>query len=70
VRTCLDRLAVEGTITPCDPGIVTARMKRADRRPKGWGLNLSPARHELDAATSPHWRISSQVLGGRFAAAA
>ena len=34
VRTCLDRLAVEGTITPCDPAIVAARIKRADRRPK------------------------------------
>jgi len=29
VRTCLDRLAVEGTITPCDPGIIAARIKRA-----------------------------------------
>jgi hypothetical protein len=35
VRTCLDRLAAEGTITPCDPGIVAARIKRADRRPQG-----------------------------------
>lgn len=36
VRTCLDRLAAEGIISPCDPGIVAARIKRADRRPQGW----------------------------------
>jgi hypothetical protein len=32
VRTCLDRLAAEGIITPCDPDIVAARIKRADLR--------------------------------------
>ena len=42
VRTCLDRLAAEGIISPCDPGIVAARIKRADRRPQGWDLNLAP----------------------------
>jgi len=36
VRTCLDRLAAEGIISPCDPGIVAARIKRAARRPQGW----------------------------------
>ncbi len=30
VRTCLDRLAAEGIISPCDPDIVAARIKRAD----------------------------------------
>jgi hypothetical protein len=35
VRTCLDRLAAEGIIAPCDPGIVAARIKRADRRRAG-----------------------------------
>ena len=29
VRTCMDRLAAEGIIWPCDPGIVVARIKRA-----------------------------------------
>ena len=33
VRTCLDRLAAAGIIAPCDPDIVAARIKRADRRP-------------------------------------
>jgi hypothetical protein len=41
VRTCLDQLAAAGIIAPCDPGIVAARIKRADRRPQGWDLNLS-----------------------------
>ena len=44
VRTCLDRLAAEGIISPCDPGIVAARIKRADRRPQGWDLNLTGPR--------------------------
>jgi hypothetical protein len=33
VRTCLDRLEAEGIIQPCDPDIVAARIKRADRIP-------------------------------------
>ena len=36
VRTCLDRLEAEGIVSPCDPDIVAARIKRADRRPQGW----------------------------------
>ena len=48
VRTCLDRLAAEGIIAPCDPAIVAARIKRADRRPQGWDLNLSLVREDLD----------------------
>jgi Helix-turn-helix domain len=50
VRTCLDRLAAAGIIAPCDPGIVAARIKRADRRPQGWDLNLSLVRDDLDKA--------------------
>ena len=50
VRTCLDRLAAEGIISPCDPDIVAARIKRADRRPQGWDLNLSLVRDDLDDA--------------------
>jgi hypothetical protein len=41
VLSCLDRLEVGGVIAPCDPGVVAARIKRADRRPQGWDLNLS-----------------------------
>ena len=42
VRTCLDRLEAAGIISPCDPGIVAARIKRADRRLKGWGPEPDP----------------------------
>ena len=35
VRTYLDRLAAEDIIPSCGPGIVAARIKRADRRPPG-----------------------------------
>jgi hypothetical protein len=48
VRTCLDRLAAGGIIAPCDPDIVAARIKRTDRRPQGWNLNLSLVRDDLD----------------------
>jgi len=50
VRTCLDRLAAAGIISPCDPEIVAARIKRADRRPQGWDLDLSLIRDDLAAA--------------------
>jgi hypothetical protein len=48
VRTCLDRLQGEGIISPCDPDIVAARIKRADRRPQGWDLDLSLVRTDID----------------------
>ena len=48
VRTCLDRLEAAGIISPCDPDIVAARIKRADRRPQGWDLNLSLVRDDLN----------------------
>ena len=48
VRTCLDRLEAVGVITPCDPDIVAARIKRADRRPQGWDLNLTLVRDDRD----------------------
>jgi len=35
VRTCLDRLEHGGLIRPCDPAVVAAKIKRADRRPTG-----------------------------------
>src|SRR6266480_3226372 len=50
VRACLGPLAAEGIISPCDPDIVAARIKRADRRPRGWDLNLILVRHDPDAA--------------------
>ena len=50
VRTCLARLDAAGIISPCDPGIVAARIKRADRRPKGWDLDLSLIRDDRTEA--------------------
>jgi hypothetical protein len=47
VRTCLGRLQAEGIIAPCDPHIVSARIKRPDRRPQGWDLDLSMVRTDL-----------------------
>jgi hypothetical protein len=70
VRTCLDRLEAEGIISPCDPGIVAARIKRADRRPQGWDLNLSLARHDLDDASIAVLEHQFPGLGARLAATA
>ncbi len=50
VRTCLDRLDAAGIIRPCAPEIVAARIKRADRRPNGWDLDLTLLRDDLTEA--------------------
>lgn len=47
VRTALDRLEATGVITPCAPEIVAAHIRRADRRPQGWNLELSRVRGDL-----------------------
>jgi Helix-turn-helix domain len=70
VRTCLDRLAAGGIVSPCDPGIVAARIKRADRRPQGWNLNLSLVRDDLDDAAIAVLEHQFPGLGIRLAAAA
>jgi hypothetical protein len=57
VRTCLDRLEAAGIISPCDQEIVAARLKRADRGPKGWDLDLGLA--------SRRWSTSSRPGRGR-----
>jgi hypothetical protein len=62
VRTCLDRLAAAGTIAPCDPNIVAARIKRADRWPQGWDLNLTLIRGDLDEAESASRTSARQAL--------
>src|SRR5262249_45603958 len=60
----------EGITSPCDPGIVAARIKRADRRPQGWDLNLSLVRHDLDDATVAVLERQFPGLGARLAPAA
>ena len=69
VRTCLDRLEAECLMRPCDPGIVAARIKRADRRPRGWDLNLSLIRDDLDEVDGVAWERQRSGLGARLAAA-
>jgi hypothetical protein len=70
VRSCLDRLEADSLISPCDPGIVAARIKRADRRPQGWDLNLSLARDDLDGAALAALEHQFAGLGIRLAPAA
>ena len=70
VCACLDRLAAEGIIAPCDPGIVAARIKGADRRPQGWDLNLSLVRDDLDDAALAVLEHQFPGLVARLAAAA
>lgn len=53
MRTCLDRLQAAGIISPCDPDIVAARIKRADRRSHGWDLNVGMVRDD-DIAVGEH----------------
>jgi Helix-turn-helix domain len=48
VRTALDRLEAEGTIQPCDPAVVAAKIKRADHRPQGWDLSMQLIRDDLE----------------------
>jgi Helix-turn-helix domain len=50
VQTALDRLEAEGIIRPCDPTVVAAKIKRADRRPQGWDLAMHLIRGDLDEA--------------------
>lgn len=47
VRTALDRLEEAGVISPCDPAIIAARIRRGDRRPQGWNLNTTLIRDDL-----------------------
>ena len=70
VRTCLDRLEAAGIVSPCDPDIVAARIKRADRRPQGWDLNLSLVRDDLDDAAIAVLEHQFPGLGTRLASAA
>ena len=70
VRTCLDRLEAAGIVSPCDPAIVAARIKRADRRPQGWDLTLSLVRDDLDNAAIAILEHQFPGLGTRLASAA
>jgi Helix-turn-helix domain len=47
VQTALHRLQAEGIIQPCDPAVVAAKIKRADRRTQGWDLAMHLVRDDL-----------------------
>ena len=70
VRTCLDRLEAAGIMSPCDPGIVAARIKRADRRPQGWDLSLGMVRDDLAEADIVKLERQFPGLAARLAAMA
>jgi hypothetical protein len=63
-------LEAEDIIVPGDPDVVAARIKRADRRPQGWDLDLGLVRDDLDATTVVVLEHRFPGLGGRLAAAA
>lgn len=47
VQASLSRLAESRIIRPCSPEIIAARIRRADRRPRGWDLDLTLVRDDL-----------------------
>ena len=55
VRTYLDRLEAVGSIAPCDPDLVAARIERADHCPQDRDLDLTLVRGDLSelGATVP-----------------
>jgi hypothetical protein len=66
VRTRLDRRIIRA----CDPDIVAARIKRPDRRPQGWDLNLGMVREDLAEADIAVLERQFPSLAARVAAAA
>lgn len=70
VRSCLDRLEASGLIRPCDPAVVAAKIKRADRRPQGWDLDLAQVRADFDATELQVLEHQFPGLRARIAAAA
>ncbi|MHB1873424.1 MAG: helix-turn-helix domain-containing protein [Streptosporangiaceae bacterium] len=69
VWSCLDRLEACGLIRPCDPEIVAARIKRADRRPQGWDLDLAMIRDDLTEAEVAVLERQFPGLAAKLAAA-
>lgn len=75
VRTALDPLAAEEIIRPCDPAVMAAKIKRADRRPQGWDLVLDRIRgdftgQELASLECQFPGLAARVTAGRGAASA
>lgn len=70
VRACLGRLEAAGLIRGCDPAVVAARIRRADRRPKGWDLDLTQIRVDLAEDEAAALERQFPGLAGRLAASA
>ena len=68
VRACLSRLEAAGVISLCDPAIIAARIRRADRRPRGWDLNLARIRGDLTQAEIALLERQFPGLAARIAA--
>jgi len=65
VRTWLDRLESEGIIRPCDPDIVAARIKRADRRSPRLGPGPQPGSAATWTSPARPLRVVSPPSAGR-----
>lgn len=61
VRHCLDRLEEVGIIRRSDPRVVAAIIRRADRRPQGWDLDIT-LRRERGAEPAPRGVSGVQSL--------
>jgi hypothetical protein len=69
VQYALRGLAGLGLITPSDPEIVAAHLKRADRRPNGWNLAIHSTIHRVvhnhgDGAQPVHAEAGNGVQTG------
>ena len=69
MRACLGRLEAAGLIRPCDAAVVAVRIKRADRRPRGWDLDLSLIRDDLAEEDVAALERQFPGLAARLAAA-
>jgi Helix-turn-helix domain len=53
VRRALDALEELGLISPSDPAVIAAKIKRADRRPQGWNLAIHRSYPQAETEVSP-----------------
>lgn len=70
VQNALRRLEEDGIIKPCDPAVIAAKIKRADRRPQGWDLAMELINLDLDDEDVANLeRKTFPGITGRLAAA-
>ncbi|MFI9845083.1 helix-turn-helix domain-containing protein [Nonomuraea sp. NPDC051941] len=63
VREYLDVLEDAGVITPGDPAVVAAWIKRGDRRPQGWDLNMTLTRENPEHMARFHAAMDKLKAG-------